>query len=76
MSSIEKLKFQEPFIDRKNYLSWTFDVKAHLEANVILNTMENDEVKITLEKKAQALVFIRHHLANHLKMQYLNQFNP
>lgn len=58
-----------------NYLSWSLDVEAHLVAKNLQDTIIIDN-GLTLQEKAKALILTRHHLAESLKTQYLNEFNP
>jgi hypothetical protein len=74
-STIEKLHFQELSIDGSNYLSWSLDVEAHLTSKDIQDSILTDSGP-TLQQKARALILIRHHLADLLKQQYMNEFNP
>ena len=75
MTSIEKLHFSPLTIDGENYLAWTLDVKSNLIARDIYTTITTDE-GTTPQQKAKALVFLRHHLVEPLKLQYLNEENP
>ena len=75
MTSIEKLNFLPLTIEGENYLSWSLDVKSNLIARDIKNTITTDQ-GTTIQQKAKALVFIRHHLVEPLKLQYLNEDNP
>lgn len=67
MTSIEKLNFVALRTDGKNYLSWSLHVEAHLTTKDLQDTITMD-VKIMLQQKAKALVFIRHHLMEPLKL--------
>ncbi|CAM6104237.1 unnamed protein product [Calypogeia fissa] len=75
MNLIEKLQFKALTIDGANYLSWSLDIEAYLASKDLHDTIVTD-ASLTLQQKAKALIFIRHHLAEPLKTQYLNQFNP
>lgn len=72
---MEKLSFQPLSIDGSNYLSWSLDTEAHLNAKGLQDTILTDAGP-TLQQKAQGLILIRHHLAYSLKRQYLNEANP
>lgn len=74
MTAIEKLNFQALRIDGSNYLTWSLDVEAHLAAKDLQDTIITDE-GVTLQQKARSLVFIRHHLEEPLKIQYMNELN-
>lgn len=74
-STIEKLHFESLRIDGSNYLSWSLDVEAHLASKNLQDSIISDNGP-TLQQKAQALILIRHHLADPLKQQYMNEYNP
>lgn len=75
MNTIEKLNFKALSIDGSNYLTWSLEVEAHLASKVLEDTIITDAGP-TLQDKARALILIRHHLAEPLKTQYINEFNP
>lgn len=75
MNTIEKLNFQALKIDGANYLSWSLDIDAHLASKGLEDTTIIDTGP-ALQDKAWALIFIRHHLVEPLKTQYMNEFNP
>lgn len=72
---MEKLHFKALKIDGSNYLSWSLDAEAHLASKDLQDAIITDE-EINLQQKARALILIRHHLAEPLKIQYMNQYNP
>src|SRR5450759_1863925 len=74
-NAIEKLYFQALNIDGSNYLSWSLDIEAHLASKDLQDTILTDTGP-TLQQKAKALILIRHHLADPLKRQYMNEYNP
>ena len=74
MYSIEKVQFPPLSVDGINYLAWTLDIKAHLEAKGLIETITAESS--TPKENAQALVFIRHHLESALKAQYLHLNSP
>jgi hypothetical protein len=75
MSTVEKLNFKALTIVGANYLSWGLDIDAHLTSKNLQDTI-NTNSGPTIQQRAQALVFIRHHLKELLKAQYLNKKNP
>jgi hypothetical protein len=75
MNSMEKLNFRALEIDGTNYLPWSLDVEAHLATKNLQDTIITD-AGISLQEKAKALILIRHHLAEALKTQYMNEYNP
>lgn len=72
---MEKLNFKPLERDNNNYLSWSLDVEAHLASKAMEDTIITD-VGPNLQQKAKALILICHHLAEPLKIQYMNAFNP
>ncbi|XP_031096859.1 uncharacterized protein LOC116001101 [Ipomoea triloba] len=75
MSSIAKREFTELAIDGSNYLTWALDVEMHLTSKDLKQTIA-DESQSTDAQKAQALIFLRHHLNNDLKNEYLTEKDP
>lgn len=74
-NSIEKLLFQALNMDGSNYLSWSLDAEAHLASKNLQDTIIID-VGVSLQDQAKALILIRHHLAEPLKRQYMNEYTP
>lgn len=72
---MEKLNFKSLAIDGSNYLMWSLDVEAHLTSKGLEDAISTNAGP-TLREKASALILIRHHLDEHLKTQYMNEFNP
>ncbi|GAV77823.1 hypothetical protein CFOL_v3_21293, partial [Cephalotus follicularis] len=75
MSNIENRKFIALDISGKNYLSWVLDVKLHLSAKKLRHTIE-EENAATNEERATAFIFLRHHIDDGLKYEYLTVENP
>ncbi|GAV70237.1 hypothetical protein CFOL_v3_13735, partial [Cephalotus follicularis] len=75
MANIENRKFIALDISGKNYLSWVLDVKLHLSAKKLRHTIE-EENTATNEERATALIFLRHHIDDGLKYEYLTVENP
>ena len=70
MSNITKLEFVALDILDKNYLEWILDVEIHLNAMNLRNTiMEGNSA--FLQDRAKAMIFLRHHLHESLKAEYL-----
>lgn len=61
MANLEKLNFIALTIGGGDYLSWVLDLKAHLAAKELKDTITTDQ-GIIEKQKAKALTFIRHHL--------------
>ncbi|KAJ9541703.1 hypothetical protein OSB04_028209 [Centaurea solstitialis] len=62
-------------VNGKNYMSWTIDVKMHLESMGILDTLK--EINLcSSQDKAKANIFLRRHVDDMLKFEYLNTNDP
>jgi hypothetical protein len=75
MANLTKLEFIALDISGKNYLSWTLDVEIHLTANNLGDTIK-DENKVSSQEKAKAMIFLRYHLHENLKTEYLTVKDP
>ncbi|KAJ9552294.1 hypothetical protein OSB04_016339 [Centaurea solstitialis] len=75
MSNLTKLEFAALDVNGKNYMSWTIDVKMHLESMAILDTLK--EVNLcSSQDRAKANIFLRRHVDDMLKFEYLNTNDP
>ncbi|GAV84583.1 hypothetical protein CFOL_v3_28027, partial [Cephalotus follicularis] len=75
MANIENRKFIALDISGKNYLSWVLDVKLHLSAKKLRHIIDEDNATSN-EERATALIFLRHHIDDDLKYEYLTVENP
>jgi hypothetical protein len=75
MTNLTKLEFVTLDISGKNYLPRTLDVEIHLTANNLGNTIK-DENKVSPQEKAKTMIFLRHHLHEDLKTEYLTVKDP
>ncbi|CAN4077672.1 unnamed protein product [Withania somnifera] len=75
MSNLTKLEFVALDISGKNYLSWILDAEIHLRAMGLGNTIINDN-ETSDQDKAKAMIFLRHHLNEGLKVEYLTIKDP
>ncbi|XP_052882695.1 uncharacterized protein LOC128291565 [Gossypium arboreum] len=75
MSNLAKLEFATLDISGKNYLSWVLDAEIHLDAKGLGNTILADKEAFN-QDKAKAMIFIRHHLHEGLKVEYLTVKDP
>jgi hypothetical protein len=75
MTNLTKLEFVGLDISGKNYLPWTLDAEIHLTVNNLGDTIK-DENKASPQKKAKAMIFLRHHLHEDLKTEYLTVKDP
>ncbi|XP_019251167.1 PREDICTED: uncharacterized protein LOC109230092 [Nicotiana attenuata] len=70
MSNLSKLEFVALDISGKSYMSWVFDAKIHLDAMGLADTIK-DKNQASNQDRAKAMIFLRHHLDEGLKMKYL-----
>ena len=75
MSKISSLNFIALDISDKNYLSWIIDVEINLEAANLGETIKEGNQR-SLQDRAKALIFLRHHLHEDLKIEYLTVKDP
>lgn len=75
MANIAKLEFVALDISGKNYPSWKLDAEIHLDAKGLGNTIKNGN-EASIQDKAKAMIFLRHHLHESLKAEYLTVKNP
>ncbi|GAV73356.1 hypothetical protein CFOL_v3_16842, partial [Cephalotus follicularis] len=75
MANIENQKFITLDNSRKNYLSWVLNVKLHLSANKLRHTIDEDNAASN-EERATALIFLRYHIDDGMKYEYLTVENP
>ena len=75
MANLSKLEFVALDIVGKNYLSWILDVVIHLEANALGETIK-DGNNASNQDKAKTMIFLRHHLHEGLKAEYLTIKDP
>nr|XP_009616444.1 uncharacterized protein LOC104108982 [Nicotiana tomentosiformis] len=75
MSNLSKLEFVALDITGKNYLSWVLDAEIHLDAKGLGNTIIQEN-EASNQDKAKAMIFLRHHLHEGLKTEYLTVKDP
>ncbi|XP_019238503.1 PREDICTED: uncharacterized protein LOC109218578, partial [Nicotiana attenuata] len=75
MSNLSKLEFVALDISGKNYLSWVLDAEIHLAAKGLGNTITRGN-KASSQDKAKAMIFLRYHLDEGLKVEYLTVKDP
>ncbi|XP_012834489.1 PREDICTED: uncharacterized protein LOC105955317 [Erythranthe guttata] len=75
MANITKLEFAALDISGRNYLTWILDAEIHLNAMNLGNTIKdgNEESE---QDKGKSMIFIRHHLHEGLKSEYLGVKDP
>ena len=62
-------------ISGKNYLSWILDAKIQLDGMNLGNTIKEGN-QASLQDCAKSLIFLRHHLHEDLKNEYLTVKDP
>ncbi|GKC61443.1 uncharacterized protein Tco_1089041, partial [Tanacetum coccineum] len=75
MSNLVKLEFLALDISGQNYLSWVLDAEIYLAANDLGDTIQAGK-ETTVEQKAKTMIFLRHHLHENLKIEYLTVKDP
>ncbi|XP_024186344.1 uncharacterized protein LOC112191201 [Rosa chinensis] len=75
MSNLNKLHFVALEVSGRNYLKWTQDVKLHLTANKMRSMIYADNI-VPEDMKARAMIFIRKHMEEALKVEYLAEEDP
>ena len=70
MSKISSLSFIALDISGKNHLSWIIDAEINLKAENLGETIKEGN-QMSLQDRAKSLIFIRHHLHEDLKIEYL-----
>ena len=75
MTNITKLEFAALDISCKNYLSWILDVEIHLDAMNLGNTIKKLNTA-SQQDRTKALIFLRHHIDEGLKSEYLIAKDP
>ena len=75
MPNITKVEFVAVDILGKNYLSWILDVKIHLSVMNLTNTIKKENIA-PLKDCTKTLIFLRHHVDEGLKSDYLTIKDP
>ncbi|XP_074348940.1 uncharacterized protein LOC141687528 [Apium graveolens] len=75
MANLEKLEFVALDVSGNNYLSWVLDAELHLSANGLKDTIDPEKIP-TVEQNTKAIIFLRHHIHEDLKSEYLTIKNP
>ncbi|XP_060206240.1 uncharacterized protein LOC132633806 isoform X1 [Lycium barbarum] len=75
MSNLSKLEFVALDITGNNYLSWVLDAEIHLETKGLGDTIKQGN-KSSSQGKVNAMIFLRHHLDEGLKIEYLTVKDP
>ncbi|XP_075491059.1 uncharacterized protein LOC142529410 [Primulina tabacum] len=75
MTNIIKLEFEAHDLTGKNYLSWILDAEVHLISMNLEDTIKEGN-EMSQQDRANALIFLRHHLNDGLKLEYLTVKEP
>lgn len=75
MANLAKLEFKALDVSGDNYLSWQLDAKLHLQSQKLDNTIKENNAASS-EEKAKALIFLRHHIHDDLKAEYICEEDP
>ena len=77
MLNLTKLEFIALDISRKKYLSWILDGEIHLIAMNLWNTIqEKKKNQASQQDCTTTMIFLRHHLDEGLKNEYLTMKDP
>ncbi|XP_074374053.1 uncharacterized protein LOC141714433 [Apium graveolens] len=74
MTNITSLSFVALDISGDNYLSWVQDVKLHLGSKKLSDTIKAEN-KSTDKENFTSIIFLRHHMHEDLKSEYLEVEN-
>ena len=75
MAHVTKPKFHVLDISGNNYQSWKLDIELHLQGEGLADALVEDG-KAATKDKVNALIFMRRHLHDSLKVQYLMVRDP
>ena len=75
MAHIAKPKFHVVDASGQNNQSWKLDIELHLQREGLVDVLVEDG-KATAKDKANALIFMRRHLHDSLKIHYLMVRDP
>ncbi|KAJ4825064.1 hypothetical protein Tsubulata_034674 [Turnera subulata] len=75
MANLAKLEFEALDISGRNYLSWALDAEMHLDAMGLGDTIKSPQA-VSGQDKAKDIIFLRHHLHDNLKTEYLTVKDP
>ena len=75
MANLTKLDFAALNLSGNNYLPWVLDMKIHLDAMGLGDTIVEGN-SASAHDRANAIVIIRHHIQEELKNEYLTVKDP
>ncbi|CAM8883104.1 unnamed protein product [Rhodiola kirilowii] len=70
MTNLVKLDFSPLDIAGTNYMSWTMNIEIHLQSMSLIETIKEGNKPLEIDM-AKSLIFIRRHLHEDLKNEYL-----
>ncbi|XP_070662216.1 uncharacterized protein [Malus domestica] len=77
MSNLNKLNFTVLEVSGRNYLKWVQDVKPRLTPKNLFPTIEKEtDNRVSEVEKATAMIFIKRHIHDDLKIVYLVEKDP
>ncbi|GJX46052.1 transposable element [Tanacetum coccineum] len=74
-SKLSNIDFVVLDISEKNYFPWTLDAEIHLTAKELGETIKPENT-VSAQARAKAMIFLRHHLHEDLKKEYLTVKDP
>ncbi|KAM3247928.1 hypothetical protein P3L10_009696 [Capsicum annuum] len=74
-NNLTKCKFIVLQSSGKNYISWVLDAEIHLNTMGLRYAIENKNTASS-QNRAKAMIFLRHHLDEVLKIKYLTTKDP
>ncbi|KAM3356770.1 hypothetical protein P3S68_023484 [Capsicum galapagoense] len=74
-NNLTKCEFVTLQSSGKNYISWVLDVEIHLDAMGLGDAIKNENTASS-QNRAKAMIFLRHHLDEVLKIKYLTTKDP
>ena len=75
MSNLSKHEFLALDLSGKSYLSWALDAEIQLDAMGLADTIQENN-QASNQNRTKAMIFLRHHLDEGLKMEYLTVKDP
>ncbi|KAL6528859.1 hypothetical protein OROMI_029035 [Orobanche minor] len=75
VSNLTFLKFNALDISGNNFMPWTLDIKAHMRSMNLSETLNEPNNSSDVDR-AKSLIFIRRHLCDSLKDEYLTVEDP
>ena len=75
MANLTKHEFNPLERSGNNYLTWKMDIEIHLESMGLEKTIKRENMA-TSQDRAKSMIFLRHHLDEGLKLEYLTVRDP